>query len=673
MRSRVLFLALVVGALLFSAAAAKATTLTVNSTGDGDRFLSKVAVCETAPGNGQCTLRAAIQTANAFAGDDTIQFAIPTSDPGFSKGVCTINLTAALPQLTTNISITGPGPNALTVRPGTAGQYRVFIVTNAPIVVTISGLTISSGGAHDSNGGGGVLNGSATVNMTNCILAGNRSFAGSGSSGLGGAISNNIGTMNISDTVVTGNQSDGLGGGICNRQGTVNLVRSVVSDNQAGSAGGGISNVFDPNQTPTLNVTNSTITGNTSASSGGGIAGGGTTSITNSTITGNVASTNTGGGITSPANTTNVKSTIIALNTAPSAPDVSGNFFSAGFNLIGKIDGSTGFTVATDQTGTIASPLDPKLDPNGLQNNGGPTKTIALLAGSPAIDKGSNSNAARDQRNYVRSGAPDVGAFEFGGTIPVDLANISTRLLVGTGDNVLFGGFIVSGTQSKRVIVLATGPSLNLAGKLADPTLELYQGGTLLESNDNWVDSVNKQPIIDSGFAPANNLESAIIRTLPANNSQYTVIVRGVSNGTGIGVVQIFDLDRTVDSKLANISTRGLVQTGDNVVIGGFIVLGADPQKVIVIALGPSLPVPGKLADPTLELRDGNGGLIDSNDNWVDSPNKQAIIDSTVPPTNGVESAVVATLPSNGAHYTAIVRGVNNSTGVAVVEVFALQ
>jgi hypothetical protein len=115
------------------------------------------------------------------------------------------------------------------------------------------------------------------------------------------------------------------------------------------------------------------------------------------------------------------------------------------------------------------------------------------------------------------------------------------------------------------------------------------------------------------------------------------------------------------------------VQTGDNVVIGGFIVLGADPQKVIVIALGPSLPVPGKLADPTLELRDGNGGLIDSNDNWVDSPNKQAIIDSTVPPTNGVESAVVATLPSNGAHYTAIVRGVNNSTGVAVVEVFALQ
>jgi hypothetical protein len=640
----------------------------VDSTGDGGNIGSSN-FCDD--GTGHCTLRAAIEAANSHAGDDGIFFNIPIAGNNCdASGNCTINLTAALPQLTTNISITGPGPNALTVRPGTAGQYRVFIVTGTSTVVTITGLTISNGGAHDTNGGGGLQNGTATVNVTNCLLTGNISFLFM-SNGIGGAICNGTGTMNISDSVITGNKAEGGGGGIFNRQGTVNLVRSTVSDNQADGAGGGINNPFDFNQTPTLNVTNSTISGNTSGMGGGGIFGGGTTSITNSTITGNLASTNTGGGITSPAGTTNVKSTIVGLNTAPSAPDVSGNFFSAGFNLIGKTDGSTGFTVATDQTGTIASPLDPKLDPNGLQNNGGPTKTIALLAGSPAIDKGSNSNAARDQRNYVRSGAPDVGAFEFGGTIPVDLANISTRLLVETGDNVLFGGFIVSGTQSKRVIVLATGPSLNLTGKLADPTLDLYQGGTLLESNDNWVDSVNKQAIIDSGFAPANNLESAIIRTLPANNSQYTAIVRGVNNGTGIGVVQIFDLDRTVDSKLANISTRGLVQTGDNVVIGGFIVLGADPQKVIVIALGPSLPVPGKLADPTLELRDGNGGLIDSNDNWVDSPNKQAIIDSTIPPMNDLESAIVRTL--SPANYTAIVRGVNNSTGIAVVEVYALN
>jgi hypothetical protein len=208
---------------------------------------------------------------------------------------------------------------------------------------------------------------------------------------------------------------------------------------------------------------------------------------------------------------------------------------------------------------------------------------------------------------------------------------------------------------------------------LANPTLELFQGNTLLESNDNWVDSPKLDAILASTLAPKNNLESAIIRTLPANNAQYTAVVRGVSDGTGVGVVQVFDLDRSVDSKLANIATRGLVQTADDVMIGGFIVLGATPQQVIVIALGPSLPVTGNLANPTLELRDGNGGLLDANDDWINSPDTQAINDSTVAPTDARESAVIATLPANGAQYTAIVRGVDGTTGVAVVEVFALQ
>jgi hypothetical protein len=168
-------------------------------------------------------------------------------------------------------------------------------------------------------------------------------------------------------------------------------------------------------------------------------------------------------------------------------------------------------------------------------------------------------------------------------------------------------------------------------------------------------------------------LESAIVAILPANNSQYTAIVRGVNNGTGIGIVEAYDLDRSVDSKLANISTRGFVLTGDNVLIAGTIVLGQSSQKVIVRAIGPSLAVPGKMANPTLELRNGNGALLDSNDNWKNSPNKQAIIDSTIPPTNDLESAIVATLPANGAQYTAIVRGLNGTTGVAVVEIYALQ
>jgi plastocyanin len=257
---------------------------------------------------------------------------------------------------------------------------------------------------------------------------------------------------------------------------------------------------------------------------------------------------------------------------------------------------------------------------------------------------------------------------------PTTLGNISTRLPVQTGDNVLIGGFIVTGTQPKKVIVRGIGPSLSLGGVLSDPFLELHDGsGQLLESNDNWGDSPNKQAIIDSSIPPTHNLESAIVRTLPANGAGYTAILRGVNNGTGIGVVEAYDLDRTADSKLANISTRGLVQTGDNVLIAGVIVVGQTSQKVIVRAIGPSLTVPGKMADPTLELRDSNGALLEANDNWGDSPNKQAIIDSTIPPRDPLESAIVRTLPANNAAYTAIVRGVNNTTGIAVVEAYQLQ
>jgi hypothetical protein len=214
------------------------------------------------------------------------------------------------------------------------------------------------------------------------------------------------------------------------------------------------------------------------------------------------------------------------------------------------------------------------------------------------------------------------------------------------------------------------GPSLPLAGALANPVLELYQGDTLLEFNDNWMDSPNKQAIIDSTVPPTNPLEAAIVRTV--TQGAYTAIVRGLNNGTGIGIVEAYDLDQAANSELANISTRGFVQTGDNVLIAGTIIIG-QAQRVIIRALGPSLTVPGPLADPTLELRNGNGALLDSNDNWKDSTHKQAIIDSTIPPTNDLESAIVATLPGGGLQYTAIVRGANGSTGVAVAEIYVLN
>ena len=222
-------------------------------------------------------------------------------------------------------------------------------------------------------------------------------------------------------------------------------------------------------------------------------------------------------------------------------------------------------------------------------------------------------------------------------------------------------------------MVRALGPSLSLPDKLANPTLELRDSsGRLVQFNDDWSTSPNRQAIIDSGLAPANDLESAIIATLPANGKSYTAVVRGLGGTTGTGVVEVYDIDRSTDSKLANISSRGLVQTGDTILIAGTIVVGSAPQKVIVRAIGPSLNLPGKLVDPTLELRDANGGLVRADDNWRTGGQETEIIQSGVAPTDDKESALIETLSGNAA-YTAIVRGVNKTTGIAVVEVYALN
>ena len=167
------------------------------------------------------------------------------------------------------------------------------------------------------------------------------------------------------------------------------------------------------------------------------------------------------------------------------------------------------------------------------------------------------------------------------GPTPTTLGNISTRLRVQTGDNVLIGGVIITGTEPKKVILRAIGPSLPLAGVLPDPTLELRDGsGALIASNDNWMDAPNKQEIVDTTIAPGNDLESAILMTL--DPGLYTAIMRGANNTTGIGLVEVYDLDSEANSELTNISTRGLVQAGDNVMIGGFILSGASAEEVLV-------------------------------------------------------------------------------------------
>jgi hypothetical protein len=254
--------------------------------------------------------------------------------------------------------------------------------------------------------------------------------------------------------------------------------------------------------------------------------------------------------------------------------------------------------------------------------------------------------------------------------------NISTRLPVQTGDNVLIVGFIVTGAQPKHVLVRAIGPSLTnfgVAGALPDPTLELHDGtGALLASNDNWKDSQQAE-IQATGIAPSNDLESAIARTLVPGN--YTAVVRGKNDSTGIAVVESYDLNQAETSKLANISSRGFVSTDDNVIIGGFIVRpgGGTETKVVLRAIGPSLSklgVSGALQNPTLELHDGNGATIASNDDWKEIQ-QSAIESSGLQPTDDRESALIASLVPGA--YTAVVRGKGNTTGVGLVELYNLN
>ena len=397
----------------------------VDSTGDGGNVGSS-SFCDD--GTGHCTLRAAIQAANGHPGADGISIELPAGS--------VINLTHALPDLTESVSISGPGSNLVTVRRDTGGNYRIFnISTTGP--VTFSGLTISNGAAASGNfRGGGINKGGGTLNVINCTLSGNIARRG-------GAISSTGGTVNVTNSILSGNAAGDSGGGISNQFGTLNVTNTTLNGNHADEfgvgngtcGGGGIANgdgtLF---LLGVLNVTNSTLSRNTSFH-GGGICSvaGSITNVTNSTLSENHAFFSSfGGGIFSDSlGPVNVRATIIGLSLGALGRDVSGAFISGGFNLIGKIDGSTGFTAATDQTGTIASPLDPKLDPNGLQNNGGPTQTVALLDGSPAIDKGTSvgltGSLTTDQRG---TGFPrtvddpaippatagdntDIGAFEF--------------------------------------------------------------------------------------------------------------------------------------------------------------------------------------------------------------------------------------------------------------------
>jgi hypothetical protein len=279
-----------------------------------------------------------------------------------------------------------------------------------------------------------------------------------------------------------------------------------------------------------------------------------------------------------------------------------------------------------------------------------------------------NASDITDDSSYTLRGNASCAIPEIG-----KLLNISTRELVQTGDNVLIGGFIITGNVSKKVIVRGIGPSLRsnggpFPGRMADPTLELHDSKNVIASNDNWKDT-QRAEIEGTGIPPTNDKESAIVKTLAPG--AYTVILRGKNDTTGVAVVEAYDLDATAPSELANISTRGFIQTGDNILIGGFFTgpKTAVHTKVVVRAIGPSIKnqLPNAISDPTLELRDSFGALVATNDNWMDT--QKAEIQATgLAPKNNAESAIVKTLTPG--QYTAIVRGKDNTTGVGLVEIY---
>lgn len=347
--------------------------------------------------------------------------------------------------------------------------------------------------------------------------------------------------------------------------------------------------------------------------------------------------------------------------------------------------------------GTVSSGLLASTDGNvyGTTKDGGIPKAGNIFKIDPAgqvttwafdgAGTGGQPGRAFEGAEHSLYGVTALGGASNDGTVyrlnmapPRNLLNISTRLQVLTGDKVLIGGFIITGTDPKKVIVRGIGPSLNGVGvALPDPVLELHQGNSTIATNDDWKE--HQAEVEATTIPPTNDLESAIVATLAPG--AYTAVLSGKNNGSGVGVVEVYDLDQTANSKLANISTRGFVDLGSNVMIGGLIVsggAGGGNARVIVRALGPSLAtlgVPGALSDPNLELHDASGTTIASNDNWKmrpDGSSQQSEIEATaVMPGNDLESALVQTLAPGS--YTVIVRGTNNTNGVAVVEAYTLE
>jgi len=530
-------------------------------------------------------------------------------------------------------------------------------------------------------------------------------------SGLGGAFQGDFASLTADNVIVENCTATNYGGGFRFGQNcAVTLSNSTIVQVSAAYAGAGIT-MFSGS----LNVSNCNFVQNqlTAGTRGTAITTGAQplSNIPALDITGlvtNCVFTNNGSGDavydsepfrSGPYNRVQYSSN--QFFTAPNAPYVHDDYGSLSVDQlntlsISRADGSVdkkapspNFTLnAAPSVGAILM-----LPPNSLRS-GDPDEATPILASLVYASNGAGGvsvDTAAQRSNYgvipnVADGPHTlmVGANSYA-TVPPPAAalNIATRLPVGSGQNVLIGGFIIVGQTPKRVLIRAIGPSLPVAGALPDPVLELRNvAGAILATNNDWrttsvgglIPSNQAVEIQATTIPPSRDEESAIVVTL--NPGAYTAVVGGANGSTGIGLVEIYDLDAIQDSTLANISTRGFIQTGNDVMIGGLIYLGGPgATKVVVRGIGPSLAAGGinnALADPTLELRDANGATVETNDNWAQSPQVAEIQRAGLQPSNPAESTIFRTGLPLGS-YTAILKGVNGTTGVGVVEVYIFQ
>ena len=598
-----------------------------------------------------------------------------------------------------NISSHGAGGGvfngaAMTITNSTLSGNRTDFAPGGGIsnngTITITNSTISGNSARDQSPGGGMYNSAGAVTLVNTTVCRNSAYAGiPGGGGMG--IYNQGGTVNAKNSIIAAN-ADGGGfewdfGGTLISQG-YNLIGSnfgmTVTAATGDQVGTNASHV-DPMVGPLQDNGGPTFTHALLNLSPAIDKGGGGTGLTTDQR-GRPRPVRYNASIPEPAGGDG--SDIGAVELSPIQ-------FDAANYSVAENGGSA--IVSVSRSGDTSQPATVHYaTSDGTATAGSDyTSTSGDLAFAPGQTTKTFNVQILDDNTYegnetftVTLSSP-VGA-DLGRSVAVvtivendpapKLLNISSRSQVQTGDNVMIGGFIITGNVPKAVVLRGLGPSLVNAGipaatVLNDPVLELHgASGALITLNDNWKDSSQRAQIEGTAFQPSDDREAVILATLPP--AGYTAVVRGKDSSSGVGLVEIYDVDQSGDSTLANISTRALVATGNDVLIGGFILGGANGSVTIIVrAIGPSLAQSGvsnRLPDPMLELHDGNGTLIGSNDNWKDDPAQASqLTQAGLQPQSDLESAIAAQLPPGT--YTAVVSGKNGSTGVGLVEVYNLQ